>query len=102
MAETLTPARVIEILNHYLSEMSDAILDNGGTLVAYMGDGIMAVFGARSRRTIMPTGRSRLRARCSASASRASTSGFAPSSERGLPDGDRPQQRFGDVRPCRF
>src|SRR5213595_3983084 len=26
--------------------MSDVILDNGGTLVAYMGDGIMAVFGA--------------------------------------------------------
>ena len=46
MAETLTPARVIEVLNHYLSEMSDAILNHGGTLVAYMGDGIMAVFGA--------------------------------------------------------
>jgi adenylate cyclase len=26
--------------------MSDAILDHDGTLVAYMGDGIMAVFGA--------------------------------------------------------
>ncbi len=26
--------------------MSDAILDHGGTLVSYMGDGIMAVFGA--------------------------------------------------------
>ena len=26
--------------------MTDAILDAGGTLVAYMGDGIMAVFGA--------------------------------------------------------
>jgi adenylate cyclase len=26
--------------------MSEAILDHGGTLVAYMGDGIMAVFGA--------------------------------------------------------
>jgi adenylate cyclase len=26
--------------------MSSAILDHGGTLVAYMGDGIMAVFGA--------------------------------------------------------
>ncbi len=26
--------------------MSDAILDHGGTLVCYMGDGIMAVFGA--------------------------------------------------------
>jgi adenylate cyclase len=45
-AETLTPERVIDLLNHYLSEMSDAILDHGGTLVAYMGDGIMAVFGA--------------------------------------------------------
>jgi adenylate cyclase len=45
-AESLTPARVIEVLNRYLSEMSDAILDHGGTLVAYMGDGIMAVFGA--------------------------------------------------------
>jgi adenylate cyclase len=45
-AESLTPARVIEVLNVYLSEMSDAILDHGGTLVAYMGDGIMAVFGA--------------------------------------------------------
>ena len=37
---------MIEVLNRYLSEMSDAILDHGGTLVAYMGDGIMAVFGA--------------------------------------------------------
>jgi adenylate cyclase len=45
-AESLTPPRVIEVLNRYLSEMSDAILDHGGTLVAYMGDGIMAVFGA--------------------------------------------------------
>lgn len=46
LAESLTPELVIEILNRYLSEMSDAILDHGGTLVAYMGDGIMAVFGA--------------------------------------------------------
>ena len=45
-SESLTPAQVIDVLNHYLSEMSDAILDNGGTLVAYMGDGIFAVFGA--------------------------------------------------------
>jgi adenylate cyclase len=45
-AENLQPAQVIELLNRYLSEMSDAILDHGGTLVAYMGDGIMAVFGA--------------------------------------------------------
>lgn len=45
-AEGLEPERVIEVLNRYLGEMSDAIMDAGGTLVAYMGDGIMAVFGA--------------------------------------------------------
>ncbi len=45
-AESLPPDRVIAVLNQYLSSMSDAILDHGGTLVAYMGDGIMAVFGA--------------------------------------------------------
>jgi adenylate cyclase len=45
-SETLTAAQVIEILNVYLSEMSEAILNHGGTLVAYMGDGIFAVFGA--------------------------------------------------------
>jgi adenylate cyclase len=37
---------VIEVVNHYLNEMSEAILAAGGTLIAYMGDGIMAVFGA--------------------------------------------------------
>jgi adenylate cyclase len=45
-AESLPADTVIEVLNRYVSEMSDAILDSGGTLVAYMGDGIMAVFGA--------------------------------------------------------
>jgi adenylate cyclase len=45
-AEALPPDRVIDVLNQYLSGMSDTILNHGGTLVAYMGDGIMAVFGA--------------------------------------------------------
>jgi adenylate cyclase len=45
-AERREPDEVIEILNRYLTAMSDAIMDNGGTLVSYMGDGIMAVFGA--------------------------------------------------------
>jgi adenylate cyclase len=45
-AEGREPAEVIGVLNRYLTEMSDAILDHDGTLVAYMGDGIMAVFGA--------------------------------------------------------
>jgi adenylate cyclase len=50
-AEALRPDDVIEVLNHYLEEMSDAIMDHGGTLVAYMGDGIMAVFGAPIEQT---------------------------------------------------
>jgi adenylate cyclase len=45
-AERQEPEKVIEILNVYLGDMSDAILSNGGTLVTYMGDGIMAAFGA--------------------------------------------------------
>jgi adenylate cyclase len=45
-SESLPPARVIECLNVYLEEMTDAILSHGGTLVSYEGDGIMAVFGA--------------------------------------------------------
>ena len=45
-AEQREPSETIEILNRYLTLMSDAILEAGGTLVAYMGDGIMAVFGA--------------------------------------------------------
>jgi adenylate cyclase len=45
-SETRAPEEVVEVLNHYLSEMTDAIMDHGGTLVSYMGDGILAVFGA--------------------------------------------------------
>ncbi len=45
-SEKHTPEEVIEVLNEYLTIMSDVIASHGGTLVAYMGDGIMAVFGA--------------------------------------------------------
>ena len=45
-SETLPPDAVIRLLNRYLEGMSEAILGHGGTLVAYMGDGVMAVFGA--------------------------------------------------------
>lgn len=37
---------VIEAINTYLTLMTDAVLDEGGTIVDYMGDGIMAAFGA--------------------------------------------------------
>jgi class 3 adenylate cyclase len=45
-AERLPVDEVIEVLNTYLTLMSDAVLDHGGTLIDYMGDGIMAAFGA--------------------------------------------------------
>jgi adenylate cyclase len=45
-SEKLAAPRVIEVVNCYLNEMTEAILAAGGTLVSYMGDGIMAVFGA--------------------------------------------------------
>jgi adenylate cyclase len=45
-AERTPPDRVIDALNRYLGEMADAVLDAGGTLVGFLGDGMMAVFGA--------------------------------------------------------
>src|SRR5438128_2208785 len=46
LSETQPAARVIEVVNCYLNEMTEAILEAGGTLISYMGDGIMAIFGA--------------------------------------------------------
>jgi adenylate cyclase len=45
-AESAGPELVIDVLNKYLGEMSDAILGHNGTVVSYLGDGIMAVFGS--------------------------------------------------------
>jgi adenylate cyclase len=45
-SEGRPPERVIQILNRYLTTMTDVILKHGGTLVTFMGDGILAVFGA--------------------------------------------------------
>lgn len=45
-SERLEPERVVQVINRYLGGMTDAIQEHGGTLVAYMGDGIMALWGA--------------------------------------------------------
>lgn len=45
-SESHPAGEVIDILNHYLSEMTDAIMGHGGTLIGYLGDGIIAIFGA--------------------------------------------------------
>lgn len=46
MSEHMEPQSIVELLNEYFSEMTDLIFDNGGTLDKYLGDGIMALFGA--------------------------------------------------------
>ncbi len=46
MSEHMEPHAVVELLNEYFSEMTDIISDTGGTLDKYLGDGIMAVYGA--------------------------------------------------------
>jgi adenylate cyclase len=45
-SEHLPPEVVIGVVNRHLEEITGAVLDNGGTLVSYTGDGVMAVFGA--------------------------------------------------------
>lgn len=46
MSEKLQPETVVEILNQYLTLISDCILQYGGTLDKYVGDAVMAFWGA--------------------------------------------------------
>jgi adenylate cyclase len=46
LSERLEPQRVVEVLNDYFTRVTDIIFDHGGTLDKYLGDGVMAVFGA--------------------------------------------------------
>jgi adenylate cyclase len=46
LAERMSPSAVALLLNDYLSRMTDVIFKYEGTLDKYIGDAIMAVFGA--------------------------------------------------------
>ena len=45
-SEQLTEAQLVELLNEYLTAMTQIILNNGGTVDKYIGDAIMAFYGA--------------------------------------------------------
>jgi adenylate cyclase len=45
-SESLPADEVIEVVNRFLSEQTETIMAHGGTIVAYLGDGLMAAFGA--------------------------------------------------------
>ncbi len=46
LSETMHPREINALLNLHFSRMTDIIFDHYGTLDKYLGDGIMAVFGA--------------------------------------------------------
>ena len=46
LAEKLTPEQVISVMNTYLRVMARAVIDAGGILDKFTGDGLMAIFGA--------------------------------------------------------
>jgi adenylate cyclase len=46
MSETMTPRNTVSMLNEFFSEMVEVIFTRGGMLDKYMGDGLMAIFGA--------------------------------------------------------
>ncbi len=46
ISEHTDPSRLAQQLNRHRAEMNRAILDAGGTVMQYVGDAVMAVFGA--------------------------------------------------------
>lgn len=46
ISEMLEPTVLVELLNEFLTEMADILMENGGTLDKFEGDAIIAFFGA--------------------------------------------------------
>ena len=50
MSEKMSAQGVVELLNEYFTEMVEIVMNAGGAVDKFMGDAIMAVFGARRSR----------------------------------------------------
>lgn len=48
LVEHLPPEQVVKLLNRYLGKMTDIILEHGGTIDEFLGDAVLAAFGAPS------------------------------------------------------
>lgn len=46
MSERMEASALLHMLNHYLGEMTEIIQKRNGTIIEFIGDGIMAIFGA--------------------------------------------------------
>ena len=46
LAQSLEPSQLVAIMNEYLTEMTDVLYEQCGTLDRYIGDAIVAMFGA--------------------------------------------------------
>ena len=46
LSERMPAQALLAMVNHYLAEMTEIIQRRGGTIIEFIGDGIMAIFGA--------------------------------------------------------